>query len=104
VLRSAETCAIVRLPRDDWDGPGLDAKLQAPCLAVPVCGEVLGNLAIALFGPHPNGNDIDEDECEMLVELAKHAAAGSERVVFAGLRREVADLRGRLAVLQGAHA
>ena len=36
----------------------------------------------------------------MLTELARHAAAAYERVVFAGLRQEVADLRGRLRALQ----
>jgi hypothetical protein len=104
VLRSVETCKIVRLPRDEWDGPGLEAKLQEPCIAVPVCSDVLGSIAIALYGPHENGNDIDEDECEMLADLARHAATGYERAQFAGLRREVADLRSRLALLLGAHA
>ena len=104
VLRSVETCAIVRLPRDDWDGPGLEAKLRAPCLAVPVCSDVLGHVGIALFGPHANGNDIDEDECEMLADLARRAAAGYERAAFTGLRQEVTDLRTRLGALQQAGA
>ena len=104
VLRSVATRAIVRLPRADWDGPGMEAKLQAPCLAVPVSSDVLGDGAIALYGAHTNGNDIDQDECDMLADFARHAAHGYERVAFTGLRHEVADLRSRLGKLQGAPA
>jgi hypothetical protein len=74
-------------------------KLREPCIAVPVCSDVLGPVAIALFGAHENGNDIDLDECEMLSELARRAAAGYERAAFVELRREVASLRHRVAAL-----
>lgn len=100
VLRSIEIAVPVRLPRDGWDSPGLATELYAPCLAVPVCSDALGSVAIALFGPHENGNDIDEDECEMLTELAARAAAGYERVAFVVLRQEVVELKDRLATLQ----
>jgi len=105
VLRSVDTSAPVRLPRDAWNRPGLDADLRAPCLAVPVCSEPLGAVvAIVLFGPHENGNDIDPDESEMLSQLATRAAAGYERVTFAMLSKEVAELRASLAVLRGGAA
>jgi hypothetical protein len=96
LLQCIETRAPVRLPRERWDGPELEAKLREPCIAVPVCSDVLGPVAIALFGAHENGNDIDADECEMLVELARRAAAGYERAAFVELRREVDALRLRL--------
>jgi len=42
-----------------WNRPGFEEELHAPCLAVPVCSDSLGAIAILLFGPHENGNDID---------------------------------------------
>jgi hypothetical protein len=102
VLRSVDTSAAVRLPRDAWNRHGLDVELQAPCLAVPVCGDVLGAVAIVLFGPHENGNDIDQDECEMLSDLATGAAGGYERVAFVLLSKEVTELRASLATLKAA--
>lgn len=104
VLRSVETRAIVRLPRGDDERHGLEANVRAPCIAVPICSDALGDVAIALFGPHPNGNDIDEDECEMLRAFANHAAAAYERAAFVLLREETADLRNRLHALQGTAA
>jgi hypothetical protein len=104
VLRSVETRAIVRLPRGDDESHGLEANVRAPCIAVPICSDALGDVAIALFGPHPNGNDIDEDECEMLRAFANHAAAAYERAAFVLLREETADLRNRLHALQGTAA
>lgn len=104
-LRSIETRAIVRLPRGgEWDGPESEARLQAPCLALPICSDSLGVVAIVLFGPHTNGNDIDEDECEMLGEFGRRAAGAYERAAFTSLEREVAELRARLHGLQGAPA
>ncbi len=100
VLRGVETLAPVRLPRDGWVPPGLVSELQAPCLAIPVCSDALGVVAIILLGPHENGNDIDPDECEMLGQLATRAAAGYERVAFRRLREEVTELRARLGALQ----
>jgi len=96
VLRSVDTSAPVRLARDAWNRHGLAVELQAPCLAVPVCSDALGAVAIVAFGPHKNGNDIDDDECEMLTRLATRAARGYERTAFVMLREEVTDLRARL--------
>jgi hypothetical protein len=100
VLRSIETCTPVRLLADAWRRHGLEAEVQAPCLAVPVCSDVLGAIAIVLFGPHNNGNDIDKDEREMLGELAARAAHGYERVAFIQLSNEVGELRAGLAALK----
>jgi hypothetical protein len=102
VLRSVELTAPVRLPRDTWHRSGLPPDDQAPCLAVPVCGGAREAIAVALFGPHETGTDIDGDEREMLQELATRAAAGYDRVETELLRREVVELRTRLAALRAA--
>ena len=71
--------------------------MLAPCVAVPVCSDSLGVIAILLLGPHENGNDIDQDEYTMLDVLAKRAAAGYERVAFMLLNHEVTELRATLS-------
>lgn len=96
VLQSVQQRAPVRLQRDEWDGPNIEAKLRDPCIAVPVCSDVLGAIGIALFGAHESGNDINADECDMLAGLAQRAAAGYERAAFVRLREDVAALQGRL--------
>lgn len=55
---------------------------------------------MVLFGPHETGNDIDEDEREVLDRLAARAAAGYERVITTLLRQEVAELKTRLTALE----
>lgn len=101
-LQCIERRAPVRLPRAEWDGPGLDAKLREPCIALPMCSDVLGPVAIVLFGAHESGNDIDADECEMLVDLVQRASAAYEHAAFVELRQEVVALRSRLHELAGA--
>ena len=101
VMESIATAAPIGLRRGGWSRPGL-AELESPCLAVPVKSDALGAIAVALFGPHESGYDIDQDEREMLTELAAKASAGYERVAFLRLSEEVAELRTRLAELQGA--
>jgi hypothetical protein len=98
-LRSLEVGAPVRLDHG-WDADGLPSGLEAPCLSVPVRSEIPEATAVALFGPHETGNDIDEDEREVLDQLAARAAAGYERVITALLRQEVAELKAQLTALQ----
>ena len=100
VLSALERRMPVRLPRDDWDAPHLEVNLREPALAVPVQSAVLGDIGIALFGPHANGNDIDSDECDMLVEHARHAVMAYERAAFVELREEVSQLRTQVTALQ----
>ena len=83
-----------------WDSLELPTGLEAPCLAVPVRSEIPEATAVVLFGPHETGNDIDEDEREVLDQLAVRAAAGYERVITVLLRQEVAQLKAQLAALQ----
>ena len=96
-LQSLARSAPVRLPRGQWQRPGLPADDEAPCLAVPVCGGAREGIAVALFGPHQSGSDIDGDERAMLQELAARAGAGYDRVETELLRREVRELRARNA-------
>jgi hypothetical protein len=100
VLRSLEVGAPIRLS-PGWYSLELPAGVEAPCLAVPVRSEISEATAVALFGPHETGNDIDEDEREMLDQLAVRAASGYERVITSLLRQEVAKLKAQLVALQG---
>jgi hypothetical protein len=101
LLRRVEVSAPVGLPLDAWNRSGLRDE-RAPSLVVPVNSAALGTVAIALFGPHENGNDIDPDERRMLENLATRAAAGYDRVAFVLLSNEVAELRARLGIPTGA--
>ena len=53
-----------------------------------------------LLGPHETGNDIEEDEREVLDRLAERAAAGYERVITVLLRQEAAQLKAQLEAMQ----
>ena len=94
-LRSLEVGEPVRLG-PEWQANDLPTGLEAPCLSVPVRSEIPEAKAVALFGPHETGNDIDEDEREVLDQLAERAAAGYERVITHLLREEVAELKAQL--------
>ncbi len=98
-LRSLEIGAPVRLDHR-WEADDLPSGLEAPCLSVPVRSEIPEATAVVLFGPHETGNDIDEDEREVLDRLAARAAAGYERVITTLLRQEVAELKTRLTALE----
>jgi hypothetical protein len=104
VLRSLDIGAPVRLGRDGWHSEGLPSGLEGPSLAVPVRSGVPEATAVALFGPHRSGNDIDDDEREMIDRLALNAATGYERVVATMLRKEVTQLRAELAELRAREA
>jgi hypothetical protein len=85
------------LPRGGWRRPGLPGDDRAPCLAVPVCGGAREGVAVALYGPHVTGSDIDPDERDMLREFATRAAIAYDRVETELLRAEVRALRAQLA-------
>jgi hypothetical protein len=81
---------------------GIDAKtaahnhlpqgLMRPVLAVPI-GDRLRCLALALYGPHAAGDDLNQDERAMLAELAQKAASALTK-----LERD--ELCGRIALLE----
>lgn len=101
VMQCLTRRAAVRLPRGEWRRPGLPDDDQMPCLAVPVCGGAKDGIAVALFGPHETGSDIDGDERDMLQEFAARAGMGYDRVETELLRREVRTLQAQLTALQG---
>jgi hypothetical protein len=96
-LHSLDVRSPVRLRHEDWNRLDLPSGKEAPCLAVPVYSEIPEANAVALFGAHDTGNDIDSDEREMLGGLAARCAAAYERVIADMLRKEVAQLRTQLA-------
>jgi hypothetical protein len=85
------------LPRGSWQRPGLPNDDQVPCLAVPICGGPTEGVAIALFGPHVTGSDINRDEQDLLRDFAEDAARGYDRIEVDSLRRELQALRVKLA-------
>ncbi len=97
VLRCVALMAPVRLPRGTWNEHDFPQEEQGPCLAIPVVGGAKEAVAIALFGPHETGSDINSDECQMLQDLASRAAIAYDRVETEILRAEVSRLRTRLA-------
>lgn len=77
---------------EDADGLPLPSGLNRPILAVPAANPVRC-FAVALYGPHASGADLDANERAMLGRLAQDAAA-----VYAEL--ESGDLRKRIATLE----
>jgi hypothetical protein len=77
--------------------PCLPAGLKRPILAVPAANP-LRCFALALYGPHEAGTDLDSNERAMLGRLGRQAAAvyaelesGELRDKVAGLERQLAD-------------
>ena len=69
--------------------PGFPRGLQAPVFCLSVCD----GMAVALYGPHRSGADLNADERELLVRFADDAAGPYARL-------EIAALRARLQVLE----
>jgi len=101
VLQSLALGTPVRLRRGQWRRSGLPADDLSPCLAVPVCGGAKEGIALALFGPHESGSDINADEREMLQELATRAASAYDRTEAELLRSEIRELRRNIAAADG---
>jgi hypothetical protein len=84
---------------------GVDAKaaarnhlpngLMQPIVAVPV-GDHCRCLAVALYGPHAAGDDLNHDERVMLAELAEKAASVFMKLDHDQLRQRIASLEGEL--------
>ncbi|SDR64003.1 hypothetical protein SAMN05519103_09288 [Rhizobiales bacterium GAS113] len=108
--RSAETLD----PADPMLGPlqalrpfDIDAKaakrnrlpdgLALPVLAVPIADR-FHCFALAFYGPHANGNDLNHDERAMLAGIADKAAAAFVKLNIAALRRRIADLEHEMRV------
>jgi hypothetical protein len=76
----------------------LPIGLKRPILAVPV-GDRLRCLALALYGPHVTGNDLNHDERNMLAELADTAASAFMKLYDDELRQRIAALERELNII-----
>jgi hypothetical protein len=87
---------------------GVDAKaaarnhlpdgLMQPVVAVPV-GDRFRCLALALYGPHATGNDLNHDERAMLAELADKAASAFIKLDHDQLCQRIAALECELETI-----
>jgi hypothetical protein len=85
------------------DGPtatrnGLPAGLARPVLGVPI-GDRFRCWALALYGPHATGEDLNHDERAMLAELADAAASVVMKLDHGQLRDRIATLESELAAM-----
>jgi hypothetical protein len=99
LFRAAKLGTPVPLTAEDWNRDGVPCGVARPSLAVPVRDALGEPLAVAVYGPHRAGNDLDRDEHAMLGTLAEQAGTAYERVEIEALRRELAELRTQVAVL-----
>lgn len=76
----------------------LPAGLGRPILAVPV-GDRLRCLALALYGSHAAGTDLNHDERAMLAELANLAASAFMKLDHDQLCHRIAVLEGKLKAI-----
>jgi uncharacterized small protein (DUF1192 family) len=76
----------------------LPGGLMRPILAVPI-GDRLRCLALALYGPHATGNDLNHDERTMLAELADKAGSAFMKLGDDELRQRIATLESELATI-----
>lgn len=77
---------------EDDSEPGLPPGFKRPVLGVPAANPIRC-FALALYGPHSSGADLDADERAMLKRIADDAAC-----VYAELENR--DLRHRLSLLE----
>jgi hypothetical protein len=73
----------------------LPEGLMRPILAVPI-GDRLRCLAVALYGPHASGTDLNHDERSMLADLADMSASALMKLDHDELCRRIAVLEGEL--------
>ena len=71
--------------------PGLPSGFSRPVLAVPAANP-LRCFALALYGPHASGADLDANERAMLRRIAQHAAAVYAEIENDELRRQISAL------------
>ncbi len=86
-LRIADASTDVHLP----------SGLRRPILAIPVANRVR-SFAVALYGPHAAGTDLDSNERAMLARLGERAADAYAQLETADLRERIATLEGELAM------
>ena len=81
---------------DDADDARLPSGLRRPVLAVPVASR-FRCFAVALYGPHSSGTDLDTNERAMLARLGDSAADAYAQLENAALRARIATLEHELS-------
>ena len=76
--------------------PGLPSGFSRPVLAVPAANP-LRCFALALYGPHVSGADLDANERAMLRRIAESAAAVYAEIENDELRRQISALERKLS-------
>jgi hypothetical protein len=87
--------APLRIEEINRDRAHLPQGSLAPVIAIPIL--LRRRLeAVALYGPHENGADLDADEIKSLNVLAQAASAAYDHLEAKALRREVVEQRAEL--------
>jgi hypothetical protein len=81
---------------EDNSEPDLPGGFSRPVLGVPASNP-LRCFALALYGPHASGADLDADEHAMLKRIAQNAAAVYAEIESHDLRRQVSILERKLS-------
>ena len=76
--------------------PALPSGFARPVLAVPAANP-LRCFALALYGPHASGADLDSNERGMLKRIAQHAAAIYAEIENNKLRHQISALERKLS-------
>jgi hypothetical protein len=87
----AEHTAVRLDDEQQWLPTGMPEGTADPVLAIPIVSQH-ALAAVVLYGSHVNGTLPDSDEVELLVALARAAAASHQQVRIATLQRENASL------------
>ncbi|HEY2970468.1 MAG TPA: hypothetical protein VGK75_19100 [Casimicrobiaceae bacterium] len=88
--------AAFNIGDDDSDDARLPSGLRRPVLAVPVASR-FRCFAVALYGPHASGTDLDSNERAMLARLGDSAADAYAQLEDAALRARIAALEHELS-------
>ena len=76
--------------------PGLPSGFSRPVLGVPASNP-LRCFALALYGPHASGADLDANERAMLKRIAQNAAAVYGELENNDLRHKISTLERKLS-------
>lgn len=92
VVRLRADLSAVHLETFRWPRAGLPTGIRQPVYAVPVA---VGNQleAIALYGAHASGEDLDPDERRSLRVLARNAALAYDHLRVQALRKSLEQAR-----------
>ena len=99
VLHLRSHLQAFRISEVHWPRGDLPRANAYPALALPI---VVRNdvVAIAFYGAHNNGADLDPDEIRIVSQLAVAAGAAYDHLEAAALRGENESLRTRLAAVE----